>query len=167
MPNLLNLVRPLAMAGLAVTLLATSPCAARAEQPKTNACGCYQNTAGECICSRKGKCDCPGECEPKGCEEKRQKQFQKELQDETRKAQEAEKKRQQEAADKERKAREAEEAAEQAANAPVAEEPEENPDAAMEKGKAKSSSKGKKADKADKAKLADKKAEKPAKDEKP
>jgi hypothetical protein len=59
---------------------------------EVNACGCYQDTAGACFCGKKGKCDCPGECEPKGCEEKRAKQMQKEIAAETKKAAEADKK---------------------------------------------------------------------------
>jgi len=57
-----------------------------------NACGCYKDTAGQCFCGKKGKCACPGDCEPKGCEEKRAKQMQKEIQAETKKAAEADKK---------------------------------------------------------------------------
>jgi hypothetical protein len=57
-----------------------------------NACGCYKDTAGACLCSKKGKCDCPGECEPKGCEEKRAKEMEKEIAAETKKAAEADKK---------------------------------------------------------------------------
>jgi hypothetical protein len=62
---------------------------------EVNACGCYQDTAGACFCGSsgtKGKCGCPGECEPKGCEEKRAKQMQKEIAAETKKAAEADKK---------------------------------------------------------------------------
>jgi hypothetical protein len=57
-----------------------------------NACGCYKDTAGACFCGRKGKCACPGDCEPKGCEEKRAKAMQKEIAAETKKAAEADKK---------------------------------------------------------------------------
>ncbi len=57
-----------------------------------NACGCYKDTAGACMCAKKGKCDCPGECEPKGCEEKRAKEMEKEIAAETKKAAEADKK---------------------------------------------------------------------------
>jgi hypothetical protein len=59
---------------------------------EVNACGCYKDTAGACFCGKKGKCDCPGDCEPKGCEEKRAKQMQKEIAAETKKAAEADKK---------------------------------------------------------------------------
>jgi hypothetical protein len=60
-----------------------------AEAKTLNACGCYRNAAGECFCGRRGKCDCPGDCEPKGCEEKRAKQMQKEIAAETKKAAES------------------------------------------------------------------------------
>ena len=51
-----------------------------------NACGCRQGSSGACYCEKKSHCGCPGECEPKGCEEKRAKQLDKEVQEETRKA---------------------------------------------------------------------------------
>lgn len=51
-----------------------------------NACGCYQDTTGACFCGKKSKCGCPGQCEPKGCEEKRAKQLEKEIAEETKKA---------------------------------------------------------------------------------
>jgi hypothetical protein len=54
-----------------------------------NACGCRQGSSGACYCEKKSHCGCPGECEPKGCEEKRAKQMEKEVQEETRKAEEA------------------------------------------------------------------------------
>src|SRR4051794_14568807 len=56
---------------------------------EVNACGCYKDAAGACFCGKKGKCSCPGECEPKGCEEKRNKELQKEVAAETKKAHEA------------------------------------------------------------------------------
>jgi hypothetical protein len=59
---------------------------------KVNKCGCYQDTQGNCFCGKKGKCECPGECEPKGCDEKRAKQIEKEIAIETKKAAEADKK---------------------------------------------------------------------------
>ena len=51
-----------------------------------NKCGCYADTAGTCYCNKNAKCGCPGECEPKHCEAQRQKQFDREIQAETRKA---------------------------------------------------------------------------------
>jgi hypothetical protein len=59
---------------------------------EVNACGCYKDTAGACFCGKKGKCSCPGDCEPKGCEDKRAKQMQKEIAAETKKAHDADKK---------------------------------------------------------------------------
>jgi hypothetical protein len=87
-------------------MIGGAPWAARGEEHATNACGCYQTTSGECICTRRGKCDCPGECEPKGCDEKRQKALEKEVKEETKKAEAAEKKRQEEAAAAEKKRQE-------------------------------------------------------------
>src|SRR3954470_19056389 len=63
--------------------------AARAADGDLNACGCRQTGQGFCTCEKKSKCGCPGECEPKGCEEKRAKQLEKEIQAETKKAEEA------------------------------------------------------------------------------
>ena len=64
---------------------------ARAAEPGevVNACGCRKDSAGLCYCDRKAKCGCPGECEPKGCEEKRAKQLEKEIELETKKAEAA------------------------------------------------------------------------------
>jgi hypothetical protein len=59
---------------------------------EVNACGCYKDGAGACFCGKKGKCACPGDCEPKGCEEKRNKEIQKEVAAETKKAHEADQK---------------------------------------------------------------------------
>ena len=72
----------------------TTTAAAATDGPakQVNACGCYKDTAGACFCGRKGKCACPGDCEPKGCEEKRNKEIQKEVAAETKKATEADKK---------------------------------------------------------------------------
>jgi hypothetical protein len=62
--------------------------AARAAEPAEamNACGCREGSAGLCYCDRNAKCGCPGECEPKGCEEKRDKQLDREIELETKKA---------------------------------------------------------------------------------
>jgi hypothetical protein len=103
MRNLPRMLSPWTVAGIVAYVMGISPMPARGEEHKTNACGCYQNTAGQCICTRKSKCDCPGECEPKGCDEKRQKELDKQIKEETQKAQAAEKKRQEEAAEKQRK----------------------------------------------------------------
>jgi hypothetical protein len=61
---------------------------ARAAEGDLNACGCRESTPGFCVCEKKSKCGCPGECEPKGCEERRAKQMEKEIEAETKKAQE-------------------------------------------------------------------------------
>jgi hypothetical protein len=55
-----------------------------------NACGCYQTEGGSCYCDKKAKCGCPGECEPKGCDEKRQKELEKQIHEETKRAESAE-----------------------------------------------------------------------------
>jgi hypothetical protein len=103
-----------AVAAAALSMTGGARSMARAEDHKANACGCYQNTAGACICGRPSKCGCPDECEPKGCEEKRQKELDKEIQAETKKAQDADKKRRDEEAAK-AKAAAAKAAEEQAA----------------------------------------------------
>jgi hypothetical protein len=87
---------------------------AQAAKPPVNACGCYRDSAGACFCGKKGKCECPGDCEPKGCEEKRAKEMDKEVEAETKRAREAEKKQRDEAEEKRKKA-EAAAAAETAA----------------------------------------------------
>lgn len=78
------------------------PAAAAPAAPakELNACGCYKDGSGACLCSKKGKCDCPGECEPKGCEEKRAKEMEKEIAAETKKAAEADKKQRESGGDK-------------------------------------------------------------------
>ncbi len=63
---------------------------AHADKRPTNACGCY-GELNACFCEKRAKCGCPGECEPKGCEEERQRKLQKEIDEETKKAREAEK----------------------------------------------------------------------------
>ena len=68
----------------ALVLPSISGSQARAEK-KLNACGCYGD-GNNCTCTRKAKCGCPGECEPKGCEEARQKKLQKEIEAEVKKA---------------------------------------------------------------------------------
>ena len=79
---------------------ATPPAAAH---KPLNACGCYTDTEGKCFCGKRGKCECPGECEPKGCEEKRARQIAKDIAAETKKASEIDKKARQ--SEKERAAR--------------------------------------------------------------
>lgn len=62
---------------------------ASAADDALDACGCRQGSSGACYCEKKSHCGCPGECEPKGCEEKRSRQLEKEVQEETRKAEES------------------------------------------------------------------------------
>ena len=76
----------------------------QAANPPVNACGCYRDTTGACYCGKKGKCDCPGDCEPKGCEEKRAKELDREVEAETKRARDAEKKQRDEAEEKRKKA---------------------------------------------------------------
>ena len=58
-----------------------------------NKCGCTLNESNNsCSCSKGAKCGCPGDCEPKGCEEKREQQIKKEIEAETKKAAEADRK---------------------------------------------------------------------------
>ena len=49
----------------------------RAAAAEKNKCGCYKDGAGTCFCDKKAKCGCPGDCEPKGCDEKREQQMKK------------------------------------------------------------------------------------------
>jgi len=76
---------------------------AQAAPPPSNTCGCYRDSVGTCYCGKKAKCGCPGECEPKGCEEKRAKEIEKEIEAEAKRARDAEKKQQEEQAEKKRK----------------------------------------------------------------
>jgi len=55
-----------------------------------NACGCYADGAGTCYCEKAARCGCPGECEPKGCEAQRERQFEREVETETRRAKDLE-----------------------------------------------------------------------------
>ena len=52
-----------------------------------NKCGCTRNESNNtCSCAKGAKCGCPGDCEPKGCEEKREQQMKREIEAETKKA---------------------------------------------------------------------------------
>ncbi len=79
----------LVVAGIVTAVACANP--ARAAEPNegVNACGCRKDSAGSCYCDRKAKCGCPGDCEPKGCDEKRAKQLEKEIELETKKAEAA------------------------------------------------------------------------------
>jgi hypothetical protein len=61
----------------------------RAAAAEKNSCGCFKDDTGTCYCDKKAKCGCPGDCEPKGCSEAREKQIQKQIDAETKKAAEA------------------------------------------------------------------------------
>lgn len=87
----MRLLKALGMAPpvLALVLLLGGGSAAAAP----NKCGCTRNESNNtCSCSKGAKCGCPGDCEPKGCEEKREAQMKKEIEAETKKAAEADKK---------------------------------------------------------------------------
>jgi hypothetical protein len=79
-------VRSLAVAAI---LAAVLPRVAAASEEERNRCGCYRDPNGACFCAKKATCGCPGECEPRGCEEKRDKDIQKEIEAETKKAEES------------------------------------------------------------------------------
>lgn len=88
----------LASIGMATTATAeqrtkakTAPVPAAAHG-KANECGCYKDAAGACLCGKKGKCGCPGDCEPRGCAEKAAKDREREIKAETKRAQDAERK---------------------------------------------------------------------------
>jgi hypothetical protein len=85
-----KLVLPSLMALLMALLVSTGAGPARAADK--NKCGCYKDGSGTCFCDKKAKCGCPGDCEPKGCEAAREKQIQKEIEAETKKAAEADRK---------------------------------------------------------------------------
>jgi hypothetical protein len=74
---------------VAAIFSAVVPRAAAAADEERNRCGCYRDTSGACFCAKKATCGCPGECEPRGCEEKRDKDLQREIQAETKKAEES------------------------------------------------------------------------------
>jgi hypothetical protein len=79
-----------------------------------NACGCY-HSGNSCVCTNKNaKCDCPEDCEPVGCEAKRQKELDREVAVEMKRAEDAEKKRQAAEAETARKASELEAARQKA-----------------------------------------------------
>jgi hypothetical protein len=74
----------LAALAAGVVLLLGAGSSARADE--LNACGCSQSPSGECFCTKQAKCGCPGMCEPVGCAAKREKEFNRELEAETRRA---------------------------------------------------------------------------------
>ena len=77
-------------ATMALALVGTQGVArGTAGEDEVNACGCHRDSADACYCEHKSRCGCPGECEPKGSEEKRAKQLEKEVELETKKAEAA------------------------------------------------------------------------------
>jgi hypothetical protein len=78
--------RPMKLSSVVLGLVLVATIAGRSAAADRNKCGCYKDDAGTCYCDKKAKCGCPGECEPKGCEEARSKNFQKEIDAETKKA---------------------------------------------------------------------------------
>ena len=85
-----RLLPMLMVLGIAPSAAAGKKSGSSSDHPPLNACGCYQNSLGVCVCKTKGKCECPGECEPKGCSEKRLKDQEKEVLEETKRIQEEE-----------------------------------------------------------------------------
>ena len=85
-----------ALLPLALALLVSSPdpsAHARPESPRINRCGCFEESAGVCKCLRRSRCGCPGECEPLGCEEKRQKDLARRMEQELEKIRDDERQR--------------------------------------------------------------------------
>jgi hypothetical protein len=74
---------------VAAVLAAVLARAEAASADERNHCGCYRDTTGACFCEKKATCGCPGDCEPRGCEEKRDRELQKQIQEETKRAQAA------------------------------------------------------------------------------
>jgi hypothetical protein len=66
--------------------------------PEANQCGCFRESDGSCRCSKGAKCGCPGDCEPVGCEAKREKQAEREAEAALKRINEKEKKKHAEAA---------------------------------------------------------------------
>jgi len=76
-----------------ILCVAVALAAGRARAGERNACGCTQTDSGACLCDKKARCGCPGQCEPRGCEAQRERSFQRELDAETRKARDADRQR--------------------------------------------------------------------------
>jgi hypothetical protein len=72
--------------GVVLGLVLVVSIADRSAAADRDKCGCYKDGAGTCYCDKKAKCGCPGDCEPKGCDEQRSKELQKEIDAETKKA---------------------------------------------------------------------------------
>jgi len=80
-------MKTLGLAFVLAAFVAVLGSGVQAEQ--RNKCGCYKDDGGTCYCDKKAKCGCPGECEPKGCEEQRERELQKQISAETKKAEES------------------------------------------------------------------------------
>lgn len=78
--------RGIIMGGFVAAWLALAFVPRSSSADELNACGCSQSPAGECVCTKQAKCGCPGMCEPVGCAAKREKEFKRELEAETRRA---------------------------------------------------------------------------------
>jgi hypothetical protein len=94
MRNLMRMVPLFVLTGAVgfVAGVVGTPSVEAAAGHEVNACGCYRDSSGGCLCGKRGRCDCPGDCEPRGCEEKRARDMDKEIQEETQRAQAAERK---------------------------------------------------------------------------
>jgi|GEM_PF-1463984 len=77
---------------LLVSVLLGGAGRAAGDEP-VNPCGCSNDTAGSCFCTKAAHCGCPGQCEPRGCEERRGRQLEKEIKAETKRAADADRKR--------------------------------------------------------------------------
>jgi hypothetical protein len=73
---------------LAALLTAGTAGASEPESPATNACGCFEQSPGVCACLKVSRCGCPGECEPLGCEDKRQEDLARRMDEELKKIKE-------------------------------------------------------------------------------
>jgi hypothetical protein len=78
--------RPMKLSSVVLGLVLVVSMAGHSAAADRNKCGCYKDGAGTCFCDKKAKCGCPGDCEPKGCEAQRDKELQKEIDAETKKA---------------------------------------------------------------------------------
>lgn len=66
--------------------------AASATKGLGNSCGCYKDANGSCMCGRHAHCGCPGECEPRGCAEKHDRDIDREVKAEMKRAQDMDRK---------------------------------------------------------------------------
>jgi len=92
-------------------LMEPPPPIAYSRPPPANACGCWRLQSGYCSCGTLAKCGCPGDCEPSGCVEQRQREGQAKRQQEVTDARAREARRAHQAEEDARKKREEDEAA--------------------------------------------------------